>query len=390
MAKTKPFADFPKKEYEDRYRRAWKLMKKHGLDGLLVTSESNYRYFTGHRSQFWVSNARPYFAVIVPGRKPEVLVTFSEGEAFKYSSWLPPCRTWLGFADDAVPHLTDLFKDLGLKKGRVGVDFGLEMRLGIPITTFERFKSRNKGIKFVDGSPLLWELRLIKTRGELDYIKKACYAAGAGIDAGWKYTRIGMPENNIRNYMAARMIDAGADKVSWLPLTSGPGNYRRFTMDPTDRKVKRGDIIWTDAGCSVNGYWSDFNRVAAVDKASPEQKSAYKVVRELTYEVLDAIRAGVRTKDVAKENTLAHKRRGISTPGNIPGRVGHGSGMDMTEPPSVAAFDSTVLEPGMVIHIEPKMIYDYGPFQLEEVVAVTKTGYELLSPSAPKSLPVTG
>ena len=122
-------------------------------------------------------------------------------------------------------------------------------------------------------------------------------------------------------HLARRMIDAGADKVGWLPLTSGPGNYRRFTMDPTDRKVKRGDIIWTNAGCSVNGYWSDFNRVAAVDKASKEQKDAYKVVWDLTYEVLDAIKAGVRTKDVAAENTAAHKRRGIATPGNIPGRV---------------------------------------------------------------------
>jgi Xaa-Pro aminopeptidase len=77
-------------------------------------------------------------------------------------------------------------------------------------------------------------------------------------------------------------------------------------------------------------------------------------------------------------------------PGNIPGRVGHGSGMDMTEPPSIAPFDSTPLRAGMVIHIEPKMIYDYGPFQLEEVVAVTEKGYEFLAPPAPKALPVAG
>ena len=91
------YPDFPKGEYERRYRRVWKLMDEHGLDGLLVTSESNYRYFTGHRSQFWVSNARPFYAVIVPGRRPVALATFTEGEGFKASSWLKDLRTWLGF-----------------------------------------------------------------------------------------------------------------------------------------------------------------------------------------------------------------------------------------------------------------------------------------------------
>jgi len=382
--------DFPEDEYEQRYRRTWMLMRKHGLDGLLVTSESNYRYFTGHRSQFWVSNARPFYAVIVPDRPPVALVTFTEREVFDASSWLKDVRTWLGFADDSLPYLTDILKELGLKKARVGVDFGLEMRLGIPLTTFRKLEALSKGIKFVDGSPLLWELRLIKTPRELAYIKKACHAANKGIRAGWRHARIGMSEREIRQHMAAKMIEAGADKVGFLPITSGPGNYERFLMDPTNRRVEKGDIVWTDVGVSVNGYWSDFNRIAAVGAASRKQRDAYKVVRELTYEVLGKIRAGVSAAQVAEENALAHKRRGIDVPGNIPGRIGHGSGMDMTEPPSVASFDDTVLEAGMVIHIEPKMIYDYGPFQLEEVVAVTKKGYTLLSPAAPKALPVAG
>jgi len=382
--------DFPRDEYEQRYQRAWKLMRTHGLDGLLVTSESNYRYLTGHRSQFWVSNARPFYAVIVPDRPPVALVTVTEGEVFKGSSWLDDVRTWLGFADDSLPYLTDILNELQLKRARVGVDFGLEMRLGIPLTTFRKLEALNKGIKFVDGSPLLWELRLIKTPRELAYIKKACRAANEGIRAGWRYARVGMSERDIRQHMAAKMIEAGADRVGYLPITSGPGNYKRFLMDPTNRRVRKGDIIWTDAGCSINGYWSDFNRIAAVGVASPEQRNAYTVVRELTYEILDKIRAGVSVAEVAAENTRAHKRRGIDVPGNIPGRVGHGSGMDMTEPPSVAPFDQTVLKAGMVIHIEPKMIYDYGPFQLEEVVAVTEKGYAFLSPNAPIALPVVG
>ncbi len=383
-------SDFPPSEYEQRYQRAWTLMRTYGLDGLLVMTESNYRYLTGHRSQFWVSNARPFYAIMVPDRPPVALVTFTEGEVFRGSSWLEDVRTWLGFADDSLPFLTDIFRELHLKRARVGVDFGLEMRLGIPLTTFRKLEALNRGITFVDGSPLLWDLRLIKTPRELAYIRRACRAADAGLRAGWRRARAGMAEREVRQHMAASMIEAGADKVGFLPMTSGPGNYTRFLMDPTDRRLEPGDIIWADAGCSVNGYWSDFNRIAAVDAASPEQRKAYRVVRELTSEILDKIRPGVPVSELAAENARAHQRRGIAVPGNIPGRIGHGSGLDMTEPPSVAAFDHTPLQAGMVIHIEPKMIYDYGPFQLEEVVAVTDAGYEFLSPRAPAALPLTG
>ena len=106
-------------------------------------------------------------------------------------------------------------------------------------------------LKRSDGSPLLWELRLIKTPRELAYIKKACRAADKGIRAGWRHARVGMSEREIRQHMAAKMIEAGADRIGFLPITSGPGNYERFTMDPTNRRVKKGDIIWTDVGVAV-------------------------------------------------------------------------------------------------------------------------------------------
>jgi Xaa-Pro aminopeptidase len=129
----------------------------------------------------------------------------------------------------------------------------------------------------------------------------------------------------------------------------------------------------------ANGYWSDFNRTATVGAASPKQRDAYKLVREHTYEMLDKIRAGVSVAEAAEANTLAPNRRGIDLPENIPGRIGRGSGMDMTEPPSVAPFDDTVLEAGTVVPIEPKMIHDYGPLRLEQVVAVSDNGCEFLS-----------
>ena len=81
---------------------------------------------------------------------------------------------------------------------------------------------------------------------------------------------------------------------------------------------------------------------------------------------------------------------GFVETGGRSGRMGHGSGLEITEPPSVGAHDHTILRSGMVIHIEPKMILPYGFFQLEEAVVVTEGGFEYLTPPAPARLPVIG
>jgi Xaa-Pro aminopeptidase len=64
---------------------------------------------------------------------------------------------------------------------------------------------------------------------------------------------------------------------------------------------------------------------------------------------------------------------------DLAGRVGHGLGLDVTELPHVAEFDSTVLEAGMVITVEPAIATRYGAFHVEENVLVTEDGFEILS-----------
>lgn len=384
------YPEFPKSEYTRRYKRAWELMETHGLAGLLVTSEPNYRYLTGHQTQFWASLSRPMFAVLAVGRAPVVVVTEIEDAVVRDTCWIRDIRTFLGFEDESLPVLLDVFDELGLTGQKVGVDYGREMRLGIPVTTLEALKRKARGITFVDGAPALWDLRLVKSKGEIEYIRRACEIAGKGIKQGWREARAGMTERRVAQRMASVMLEKGADKVGWLPIHAGPGNYAKFTMEPTDRRLKRGDMTWVDVGVTVKGYWSDFNRIAVVGKGSPEQRDGYKTIREITYAAIDAVRPGIPISEVVKVRDRAYERMGFVETGSRSGRMGHGSGLGMTEPPSVAAHDHTVLEPGMVLHVEPKMIRPYGFFQLEEVVAVTGTGYEMLSPPAPKTLPVIG
>jgi Xaa-Pro dipeptidase len=380
--------DFPRSEYQQRYERAWHLMPEQGLAALLVTSEANYRYLTGHRTQFWVSRARPMLAVLPQGRPPIPVITEIERAVIRDSSWLEDVRTWFGFADDSVPVLADLLRELDLGGERVGVDYGAEMRLGLPVPTFETLQALVKDIRFVDGSPVLWALRQIKSPREIAYKRQAFEAAAAGFRRCWRAVRAGMTEREIQRRMMVSMLEAGADRVGWLPIHSGPGNYAKFSAEPSDRRVRPGDVIWMDAGCTVHGYWSDYGRIAVVGQASANQADAYRRIWEITRACVEAMRPGIPVSDIVKVRDAGYARMGFVETGSRSGRMGHGSGLEITEPPSVGAHDHTILRPGMVIHIEPKMILPWGFFQLEEAVVVTARGSDYLTAPAPERLPV--
>jgi Xaa-Pro dipeptidase len=75
--------------------------------------------------------------------------------------------------------------------------------------------------------------------------------------------------------------------------------------------------------------------------------------------------------------------------GNNVGRLGHGLGMQLTEPPSHMPGDGTVIEPGMVLTIEPGIEYEAGKMIVhEENVEITDSGARLLTIRAPREMPV--
>ena len=380
------YADFPKAEFTNRHKRAWTLMREHGLDALLVTTKANVRYLTGHCSELWVSTSRPMMAVLPAGGPPVLLAAEVEKDSIRDTSWAE-VRTFIGFADEAVTAMADILEELGLKGGKVGVDYGREMYLGLPLTVFETFKRKARGVTFTDGSPALWRLRQIKSKAEIEYIRKACRASDRGMKRAFRALRPGMTERQVHRTIFIETLKAGAEGVPFLPIHTGLENIGKFTMTATDRRIRKGDIVWADPACTVRGYYSDFDRMVVLGKATGEQKDLYRIIHEVTEECVDAVRPGIPISHLVAVRDEIYQRLGFVETAGRAGRMGHASGLEMTEPPSVADFDHTILEPGMVIHLEPKMVRDYGAFILEEVVAVTRAGYEYLTPRAAKRLP---
>ncbi len=177
------------------------------------------------------------------------------------------------------------------------------------------------------------------------------------------------------------MISLGG-RSPWALVTSGEGNYDLVSKEGGSRQVLKGDMVWIDGGCSINGYFSDFSRACVIGKASERQKKAQRLIHEITLVGMDMLRPGMPVSQIAARMNQAVLELDLPITSNISGlagRVGHGIGMCITEPPSLSESDPTILEEGMVVTIEPGVATPFGTFHIEENVLVTKEGPVLLS-----------
>ena len=379
-------AEFPPAEYEGRWARARAAMAGAGLDALLLTAEANYRYFSGHHTGFWLSKARPMLMLLPREREPVLLLTTNQVPQAELMSPVKDIRSWDGFMAEAIPVLADAVRGLGLPRPRIGAELGFKQRLGMPHAEFGRLQGLLPEAAFVDAAALLWTVRRVKSPDEIRCLREAARITAAAYEAMFAQVRPGTTEREAHRRFLVTLFEEGAERPGYIPITSGRGHYHRRTGGPTDRALEPGDLLWLDGGCSYLGYWSDFSRTVAVGRSSPEQADTYARLREITHRCLEAVRPGLPIAGIARRAEAEFRRAGF--PWGATSRIGHGIGLDLTEPPSVRGDVEEALSPGMVLTIEPTVLAEHGLYQLEEIYAVTASGHELLTrPSAP-ALPV--
>jgi Xaa-Pro aminopeptidase len=296
-------------------------------------------------------------------------------------------RTYERLSLAPVGELRAILGELDLLGRRIGMELGRDQRLGIPVVELERIRAELAPTRFEDAALLLWRLRRIKSATDTTSFREACRITGEAYAAAFGGSRAGDLDRDVAQGLIAAMTARGG-RDPWVLVTSGAGNYELATGAPAGRALEPGDMIWFDIGCSMHGFWSDFSRAAVIGPPSAEQLEAQHLVIEATRAGLDLVAPGVPVAAVA-----AACNRGMASLGlpvvarisDLAGRVGHGIGYDVTEPPDVAETDETILEAGMVISVEPGFATEYGLFHVEQNVLVTPNGHELLS-TAPTEL----
>ncbi len=380
--------EFEQVEYHTRWRRAREAMAAAGLDALFVTSEANYRYLSGHHTGFWISKARPMMMLLPRDRDPVLFLTTNQVPQAEAMSPVRDIRSWDGFMAEATPVVGDALKGLGLARGRIGAELGFKQRLGIPLLELRRLEAMVPDAALVDAADVLWRLRRVKSKAEVAYLRETARITADAYDAMFATVRPGTTEREAHRTFLVELFRGGAERPGYIPITSGPGNYTRRTGGPTDRQLEAGDLLWLDGGCSYMGYWADFSRAVAVGRRSEAQADAYRTVREITHDALEEVRPGRPVSGIVRRVQKAFDRHGF--PWGATSRIGHGIGLDLTEPPSVRDDVEDPLEPGMVLTCEPTVVAEHGLYQFEEIYVVTDRGAELITRPAPPELRVVG
>ena len=116
MTDPAPAADFPDAEFAHRLDRAQRAMAAQGIDALFITTEAEFRYFSGFRTLFWQSPTRPWF-LVVPAAGNPIAVIPEIGAELMRTTWLDDIRTWSAPnpEDDGITLLLDLLAPLAAK-----------------------------------------------------------------------------------------------------------------------------------------------------------------------------------------------------------------------------------------------------------------------------------
>jgi Xaa-Pro aminopeptidase len=368
-----------KREYRQRIERLAGLAGAAGMDGILLSAESNIDYFSGYRHHApWTLFARPFFEVIsADGRAALVAHSFLVPE-MRRTSAVADIRAYSRSGSAWIGLVADTMREFGMDVGKVGAELGYEQRLGMSWQDFTDLQAAIPDVRFVDAASLLWRLRMIKSPAEQALMRQSAEVTGRAFAACFEAARPGLGEREIARIAGETMLREGAERPGFVLIASGVEGYRCLSGKATERRLERGDMLWIDMGAVYEGYWSDFCRAAIIGPASQERLDSQQAILEVNQACLDAVQVGEPVRRVAEAAEAAFQRLGLDvTVGE--GRIGHGMGLMSTEPPHTALYDETVMEEGLVFTIEPRFVSKAGVFNCEELVLVTPGGAELLT-----------
>ncbi|MEK4028840.1 Xaa-Pro peptidase family protein [Pseudobacillus sp. FSL P4-0506] len=336
-------------------------MKKEGIDGLLVMSPYNRRYltnFTGSAGAALISEEKAIF--ITDFRYMEQAGKQAEGF-------------------EIVQHKGTLYEEAAAQAEKQGIK-----RLGFEkaYTTFQTYETL-KGLfkdELVPTSEMIEKLRLIKDNSEIKILKEAADIADAAFKHIIEFIQPGMTELEVSNELEFFMRKWGATSSSFDTIVASGKRSALPHGVASDKVIEKGDMVTLDYGAYYEGYVSDITRTIAVGEPSEQMKEIYQIVLDAQLKGMEQIKGGLTGKeaDAITRDYITQKGYGE----HFGHSTGHGIGLEVHEGPALSFRSDMVLEPGMVVTVEPGIyLPGIGGVRIEDDTLITETGNETLTHS---------
>ncbi|MBN9077761.1 MAG: peptidase M24 [Rhizobiales bacterium 65-79] len=354
-------------------------MKRHGLDAIICSSPENFAYTAG-----FVVPSQPLIrhrhAMTIVSADGSSAIFGVDMEASTIRRRLPdtPARIWAEFSDDAMLVLADQLSQLGLAKGRIGLEMDY-----LPAGDFARLSAAMPGARFERAEPILARLRQIKTPEEIALLRRLSRISDQAITDALAMVDAGDSEMDIAGHLTRNVYSLGAEHFKLLIVATGERSMLP-NVGPSDRVLKRGDVCRVEIFSLINGYLAGVCRTAVVGEAPPMADRIWSHLVDCKYEIMEKVKPGASCREIY-DAFIAKLAKLDLPPISF---VGHGIGLHLHEDPYLGMTpilgkpgEDAPLEENMVLGFEP-LCYDTGHgfgMQNKDMLLVTASGSELLS-----------
>jgi Xaa-Pro aminopeptidase len=341
-----------------------KLAEK-DAEAMLVTQPENRRYLSGFTGST---------GFLLVGLEKLFLLT-----DFRYlEQATQECPGW--FVYEVKSSAFEALAELSLQLNISGLAFEDEH---LTYKQFSELREKLPGkVKVLPSSGLVEELRMVKETPEIENLSKAVELADRAFKHILDFIRPGVKERDIAFELEFFMRRQGAAKISFDTIVaSGPRGAMPHGV-ASEKAFEYGELVTFDFGCEYEDYFSDLTRTVSLGPPDREQEKIYAIVLEAQEAGLSYLKAGVKASEVdgvvreviSKHGYLEYFRHS----------TGHGVGLNVHEAPRLSRNDSTLLQPGMVVTVEPGIyIPGWGGVRIEDMAVVQEQGCSRLT-QAPK------
>ncbi|KGE17984.1 M24 family metallopeptidase [Paenibacillus wynnii] len=347
----------------NRVSKLRKVLQARGLDAMLITSGINRRYLSGFT-----------------GSSGYVLITAEESYLltdFRYRTQAAEQAAGLTIVEHG-PKFIDTVRELLPSGGKVRVGFEQD---DVTFSAYTAYAEALKPAELVPVSKAVEDLRMIKDAEELAVMGRAADLADDTFHHILNVLKPGMTERDVDLEMEFYMRTHGATSSSFDTIVAS-GERSAMPHGVASSRVILGDEFVTfDFGALLDGYCSDLTRTVALGTPNPKLKEIYDIVLEAQLHALAHIKPGMtgRECDALARDIITRYGYGDQ----FGHSTGHGLGMEVHEWPRLSKLSDDILQPGMVVTVEPGIyLPGIGGVRIEDDVVVTESGISLLTHSS--------
>lgn len=336
-------------------------LKKEQLDGFLITSDWNRRYisgFTGTAGMALITQEQAFF--ITDFR-------YVEQARAQCKHYQVIQQEKHGFLEAAKLAKQNKWKKFAFEKEHVTVASLEVMQQTIPV-------------QLIGAANVIERMRSTKDSSEIQIIKEAAQIADQAFSYILSQIQAGMTELEISHMLDFYMRKLGATGTSFDTIVASGVRSSLPHGIASEKKIEQGDFVTLDFGAYYKGYCSDITRTFAIGEPHPKLVEIYEITLEAQKRGIACLKPGMKAKVVDEVTRSYITEKGYGA--YFGHSTGHGIGLEIHENPTLSYTSEQILEPGMVITIEPGIyIPRLGGVRIEDDVLITADGYEVLTHS---------